>query len=249
MKTIAYLLTLICCFNICVKSQQIETISDMHFNGDSYRVCKIPITSQTIQRFQILENRSFLSHKDFISSKVNEQFYFIINASISDSFCNPLGYYVKNGKTIQNVNFNDGNGNFYLKPNGALLFTSTDATICESSKISSHKSIQLGLQSGPLLLEGGLINKQFNPSSKNKNIRCGVGIFTNQKNEKFIVFAVSNQPVTFFNFAQFFQSKLKCIDALCLESGNCVIGLPYALPVDDYDNSIICNYLYFPVSE
>jgi uncharacterized protein YigE (DUF2233 family) len=232
-----------------VKSQQIETINDMHFNGDSYRVCKIPITSETIQRFQILENKSFLPHKDFILSQVKDQFYFISNASISDSFCNPLGFYAKNGKIIQNVNLGDGHGNFYLKPNGVLLFTSNDVTICESSKVSNQQGIRLGIQSGPLLLVDGEINKQFNPSSKNKNIRCGVGIFTNQKNEKFIVFAVSNEPVTFFNFAQFFQSKLKCKDALCLESGNCVIGLPYALAVDDYDNSIICNYLYFPVNK
>ena len=237
---------LLCLISSILKGQQIETNNDMYYNGDSYRICKIPVTNETVAKFQILENKTFLSHQAFLSSMVKDSFYLIINASVSDSFCNPIGYYAKNYQVVKPIDLGDGKGNFYLKPNGALLFTATDAIICESSKISNYQNVRLGVQSGPLLIANGVINKQFNASSQNKNIRCGVGIFTNQKNEKFLVFCVSNNPVTFYNFAQFFHAKLKCNNALCLESGNCVIGLPYLPYTGEYNSNGICNYLYFP---
>ncbi len=247
MKSTLILIILIFLSSSILQGQQIETNNDMYYNGDSYRICKIPITSETAAQFQILENKTFLSHSAFLTSAVKDTFYLIINASVSDSSCNPIGYYAKNNHVVKPVDLDEGKGNFYLKPNGALLFTATDATICESSKISSYQNVRLGVQSGPLLIDNGIINKQFNASSQNKNMRCGVGMFTNQKNEKFLVFCVSNNPVTFYSFAQFFHAKLKCNNALCLESGNCVIGLPYLPYTGEYNNNGVCNYLYFPI--
>lgn len=249
MKKVFLITTLSVLMLSALQGQQIETTNEMHYNGDSYRVCKIPITAENAQRFQILENKALLPHKDFVATNVKDQHYLIINASISDSACNPVGYYVKNGQTVKSPDLGDGQGNFYLKPNGAIIFTNRDISICESSRINSYQGVRLGVQSGPLLIENGVINKQFNPSSQNKNVRCGVGIFTNQKNEKILVFCVSNNPVTFYNFAQFFQGKLKCKDALCLESGNCVLGLPYVPYADEFNNNAVCNYLYLPMKQ
>ena len=241
-----YFLIFFYLFSLTIQAQQIEANTELHFNGDSYRICKIPITNETAKNFKIIENKSQLTHKDFIESKMIEPNCFMINASISDSSCNPIGYYVRDFQVIKPINLTDGSGNFYLKPNGAILFTANDIVVCESSQIRRFTNVRLGVQSGPMLVNAGITNSQFNPSSQNKNIRCGVGIFVNQKNERILVFAVANNAVTLYSFAQFFLNKLKCTNALCLESGNCVIGLPYISAETEYNSNVICNYLYLP---
>jgi len=230
-----------------IKGQQVESTNSIYYNGDTYRIFKIPITNDVISKFDIIENQQLLPHNTFITNTIKDNYFFLINASISDSSCKPIGYYVKNSTTIKPLDLGNGNGNFYLKPNGALLFTNNDIVICESSKVTGYTNVRLGIQSGPLLLENGNVNPQFNANSKNKNYRCGVGIYKNSSNEKFLVFCVSNNPVTFFNFSKFFLEKMKCQNALCLESGNCLINLPYIISGDEISTNVICNYLYYPI--
>jgi uncharacterized protein YigE (DUF2233 family) len=68
-------------------------------------------------------------------------------------------------------------------------------------------------QSGPLLVEGGDINPDFMPDSKNRKIRSGVGVTA----KHLVVFALSRQPVTFYEFAQLFRTRLHCPNALYLD--------------------------------
>lgn len=226
---------------------QVETFTALNFNGDNYDVFKVKIDQESLKSFEIFENRTGQPHQSYVASISAGTPFFIINASISDSFCNPLGYYVKDSKLINPANLSTGTGNFYLKPNGALLFTSTQAIICESSQISSNSNVRLGIQSGPMLLVNGEVNAQFNPNSQNKNIRCGVGIQTNQKNESFLVFCIANTPVSFYNFSLLFKQKFKCSNALCLESGSCAMNLPYLSSSSEKLNDLICNYIFFPI--
>ena len=111
--------------------------------------------------------------------------------------------------------------------------------------IINYKNIRLGVQSGPMLLMSGLINPVFNQNSQNKYVRCGVGLFVNTKSEKFLVFAISNTPVSFYDFADFFNKKFKCNNALCLESAGSAIYFPGQSYPNDYLDRYICNYLYF----
>lgn len=222
-----------------------QSVVDMPFNGDSYDIFKIKIDADVVKKFQILENKTRITHQVFASSVATDSSFFLINASVTDSFCNPVGYFVNNSQQINPVNLKDGNGNFYLKPNGALLFTSTEAIICESSQIANYSNVRVGIQSGPMLINNGIINSQFKPASPNKHIRCAVGIYTNPNNEKFLVFCISNNPVSFFGFADFMQKKFKCTAALCLESSNCVMSLPNFETGDGGSNTLICNYIYF----
>jgi uncharacterized protein YigE (DUF2233 family) len=240
-KAILFLFLILC-------QQQIwcqQSVVDMPYNNDTYDVFKIKLDPETVKKFQILENKTRLNHQAFASTVSNDSAFFLINASITDSFCNPIGYFVNNSQQINPANLGNGNGNFYLKPNGALLFTTTEAIICESSQISNFSNVRVGIQSGPMLIHNGIINSQFKPSSPNKHIRCAVGIYSNQNGEKFLAFCISNNPVSFFDFAEFMKNKLKCTSALCLESGNCVMTLPNFETGDGESNTLICNYIYF----
>ena len=246
MKVKSAILYLFICLNHFLYAQ-VETFTALNYGGDTYDVFKVKIDETSIKNFDILENKTGKIHPEFISTINTGQPFFTINASISDSSCNPIGFYYKNGKLLKPVNLNNGTGNFYLKPNGALIFTKKSAVICESSEITNYNDVYLGIQSGPMLLVNGSINHQFNPSSKNKNIRCAVGIASNKNNETFLIFCVSNNPVCFYDISMLLKMKFKCSNALCLESGNCAMNLPYLTSSSEKFSNIICNYLYYAI--
>jgi len=63
-----------------------------------------------------------------------------------------------------------------------------------------------------MLLIDGAIHTAFNMNSTNCNIRNGVGILPSGK----ILFAMSKTPVTFYQFARFFNNQ-GCKNALFLD--------------------------------
>jgi uncharacterized protein YigE (DUF2233 family) len=88
------------------------------------------------------------------------------------------------------------------------------ATILESSQLSSVKgAIHFATQSGPLLLMNRKIHPAFSKNSLNKLIRNGIGISSAHQ----VVIAISNAPVTLYEFALLFRDYLKCDNALYLD--------------------------------
>ena len=71
----------------------------------------------------------------------------------------------------------------------------------------------LATQSGPLLVQDGKINAALNPQGTSRLIRNGVGIVSSTR----VVFAISEDPITFYEFALLFRDGLKCADALYLD--------------------------------
>lgn len=224
---------------------QAESDENLFFNGNTYNVCTIKVDNNALKYFDILSNNTNVEHNILMKSIDNDFSFFAINASINDSTCSPVGYFVKDYKQINPVNLNNGIGNFYLKPNGAFIVTDNEVAICESSKINQYNKVRLGIQSGPMLLIDKVINTQFNQNSVNKNIRCGVGIYDNSKGDKFLVFILSKTPITFFEFATLFIQKYNCSNALCLESSNCVINLPDVSDGSEFNGKYVCNYIIF----
>jgi uncharacterized protein YigE (DUF2233 family) len=225
---------------------QVETYSAYPFLANTYSAFVIKISPETMRKFDIYQNDSMYRHQTFLKNlKTHDSTFFLINACISDTNCRPIGYFVKNTQIIQPANLKDGSGNFYLKPNGALLLSSDDAVICESGQINKYHGVILGIQSGPMLLINGSINRQFNQNSSNKKLRCGVGQFSNSKREKFLVFCISDNEVTFYDFASLFKVKFNCDNALCLESMGCTMYFPNQGIAKNLFDEIICTYLFY----
>lgn len=223
---------------------QIETYADYLFEGNSYNVFVVKVDSESVKKMSLLENKGRLPHHDFLTG-LNDSLCFLINAGITDSLCRPLGYWVLDGQQVQPVNTGDGWGNFYLKPNGLLLFTANDIVLCEPSQGAQYPNVRGGTQSGPMLLSNGTVHPLFNPASTNKYKRCGVGSFINPAGDKFIVFAISNTPVSFYNFALFFRNRFGCTNALCLESAGCTMSFPGCPASLNSYNGVVCNYIYY----
>jgi uncharacterized protein YigE (DUF2233 family) len=143
-----------------------------------------------------------------------EQLQFAMNAGMFREDYSPLGLLVMNGRQIHRINLATGFGNFYMKPNGVFVLSTVGAQIVESSQYGSVEDpIILATQSGPVLVTGGVIHPGLNPQGTSRNIRNGIGVI----NANEVMFAISEDPVTFYEFALLFRDRLKCPDALYLD--------------------------------
>jgi uncharacterized protein YigE (DUF2233 family) len=158
--------------------------------------------------------RDFTALEKLVRSR-GEHLVFAANAGMFQPDLKPVGLLVQNGAEQAPLNLNDGAGNFYLKPNGVFLINEKhEALIVESSAYTALLSpVVWATQSGPLLVQRGDIHPDFIEDSRNRKIRSGVGV----RKDGTVVFALSREEVTFYDFASLFFTKLKCPNALYLD--------------------------------
>lgn len=150
--------------------------------------------------------------KNYIESN-NEVLKFAMNAGMFEINNSPKGLYIQDSKILNNIDTLNGNGNFYLQPNGIFYISKNKIPqILETKKFIYNKDVDFATQSGPMLLINGSINPIFQEQSKNLNIRNGVGILENGNT----VFVMSKKEVNFYNFALLFE-ELGCKKALYLD--------------------------------
>lgn len=215
----------------------------MH-NNLSFTICIIDADTTALKNISLLQNKYLLSHSDFVSEYTStyDSVFLITNACISGTNGEPLGLFITDYHKFSDVNIEDGNGNFYIKPNGALLITDTNASVVQTSEINTTGHYRVAVQSGPMLVTNNEINTSFDVNSKNKNIRSGVGLFK-QNNKSYLLFCLSNEPITFYQFANLFKSKYQCNNALCLESAGSAFFSPKIGNIPPVTGSVVGNYL------
>lgn len=161
------------------------------------------------------KNKNFESIQNLKSwvEQQNKKLVFAMNAGMYKEDNSPLGLFIENQETISPLNTSTGNGNFYLKPN-AVFYITTDSVpvICNTTNFKSNGKIKYATQSGPMLVIDGQMHPAFKEGSENLNIRNGVGILPDNT----VVFAMSKQPINFYDFAAYFKS-LGCKNALYLD--------------------------------
>lgn len=153
------------------------------------------------------------SFEKAIQSARPSRVLFATNSGIFDPAHTPCGWHVENGRELVPLNLRDGEGNFYLKPNGVFLLDSRGARIVDSRDAVGAQHVSLAVQSGPLLLLAGQLHPRLAPGSTSKVIRSGVGVVSPSE----VCFALSEQPVNFHDFAEFFKTQLGCREALYLD--------------------------------
>jgi uncharacterized protein YigE (DUF2233 family) len=156
---------------------------------------------------------NFAALSDDLQAK-GQRLVFACNAGMFDPGFTPCGLHVEADGEHVPLNLGDGQGNFYLKPNGVFLIDDAGARILDSTKYpGTNRSIRLATQSGPLLVIDGRINPQLMPNSSNRRLRSGVGVSSARQ----VRFIISEQSVTFQQLALLFRDRLGCRDALYLD--------------------------------
>jgi uncharacterized protein YigE (DUF2233 family) len=141
----------------------------------------------------------------------------MMNGGIFEPGGVPSGLLIQEGKQLRPVNRNEGDGNFFLKPNGIFLIGSRGAAVIRTDEYPLEDvEIRHAVQSGPLLLRQGKTHPLFKANSQSRLHRNGVGVSKSGE----VVFAMSAFHSSRFpnlhEFAQLFR-VLGCEDALFLD--------------------------------
>jgi uncharacterized protein YigE (DUF2233 family) len=141
----------------------------------------------------------------------------LMNGGIFEPGGVPSGLLIQNGKVLNPVNRNKGEGNFFLQPNGIFLVGSAGAAVIRTDEYPlKDTTIQQAVQSGPLLLRQGKVHPAFNANSTSRLHRNGVGVAKSGE----VVFAMTDfhspKFPNLYEFAQLFRT-LGCADALFLD--------------------------------
>ncbi len=111
------------------------------------------------------------------------------------------------------LNLASGEGNFFIRPGGVFYVAGDKVGIIRLDAFKTSKEIQFAVQSGPMLLENGVINPRIHPNVASRKIRNGVGI-NKQGNA---VFLLSQQATNFYDFACYAKAKLNVEPLLYLD--------------------------------
>jgi uncharacterized protein YigE (DUF2233 family) len=143
--------------------------------------------------------------------KSGRKLVFAMNAGMFERNLMPVGLFVSDGRQLTALNLANGKGNFFLKPNGVFLVTPAGARIISSEEYYRiRERVIIATQSGPILVQSGKINPVFDPKSASRLFRNGVGVLSPEE----AVFAISDNPVNFYEFALLFRDVLHCRNAL-----------------------------------
>ena len=195
--------------------------SEASIAGKRITVCRVNIRSERLQLF--LRDAASQPFKSFEAidrdlQARGQKLAFAMNAGMYHRDFSPVGLFVADGKQLAPLNTTNGYGNFYLKPNGVFLVSEKGARIVESSEYAGvRERVILATQSGPLLVRNGKIHPAFNANSESRLTRNGVGV----PSPDVAIFAISEAPVNFHEFATLFRDVLKCPDALFLDGIIC----------------------------
>jgi uncharacterized protein YigE (DUF2233 family) len=204
-------LQLLLCGSSAVDFSTIET------SGKRVTICRVNVRKERLQLFHRDEFGQPFKRFDRLNAWLQSrggQLLFAMNAGMYHADFSAVGLYVAEGKQFTPLNTAQGDGNFFLKPNGVFAITEGGARIVESSEYPRlRERVILATQSGPLLVLGGRLHHAFKANSESRLFRNGVGV----PSPEMAIFAISEAPLNFHEFATMFRDELHCPDALFLD--------------------------------
>ena len=194
--------------------------------GDGYTVCTFDPAHYDVQIFQNDRNgKPYGSFRALEMDLRQDRIYvrFAMNGGMYLDDQSPVGLFIENGREIKAINTNKGWGNFHLLPNGVFYVHEGKAGIMESKAFAASGIKPFyATQSGPMLVISGRLHPSFLADSPSLKTRNGVGVTSDGK----VIFAISDGPVRFHDFATLFRDDLNCPNALFLDGSISSVDIP-----------------------
>lgn len=192
---------------------------EIEFKSQSFEVVHIDPERHDIELFWKKPDGerfgSFRNLKEWLEGQ-NRELIFATNAGIFSKGHLPGGLHVEQGNTLHDLNLKEGEGNFHMMPNGVFYMGTEGSAVMESKEfedIARSHEVEIATQSGPMLVIEEDIHPAFTEGSSNTYIRNGVGV----DQDGTVHFAISQDPVNFYDFASLFRDRLDCPNALYLD--------------------------------
>lgn len=201
------------------------------FEAVDYTVCEIDLRRYRLGLFwQDRDGRPYGSLYAFkrAMAAAGDPPLVAMNAGMYHADLSPVGLFVSGGRTLYPANEADGDGNFFMKPNGVFYTDGERAGILETGAyLRQAPAAGIATQSGPLLVIDGTLHPLFSDDGPSRKIRNGVGL----RDDHTVVFAISRDGVSFGSFARLFRDALGCRNALYLDGSVSALSAPDGLSV------------------
>lgn len=190
----------------------------LSFKSNGFTICRVDASTEALSLFLNDQNGAPLGSFETVQLKLRglgRRLVFAMNAGMYHDDRRPVGHYVENGQESMRVISNPGPGNFGLLPNGIFCIRPERADVIETRAYLTQKpQCRHATQSGPMLVIDGQMHPRFLKSSTSRFIRNGVGTSADGSEA---IFAISDNAVTFYEFAELFRDELGTPNALFLD--------------------------------
>jgi len=187
------------------------------FEGRGHVVCEVA-AGDDLRLFLTARDGAPLGTFDRLRGMVEDQglrLVFAMNAGMYHPDRRPVGLYLEAGREVAPLVRAAGPGNFGMRPNGVFCIREDGFSVTETLSFdASPPACRDASQSGPMLVIGGALHPRFLADATSRHIRNGVGVSADGQRA---VFAISDAPVTFHEFARLFRDRLGTPDALYLD--------------------------------
>jgi uncharacterized protein YigE (DUF2233 family) len=182
--------------------------------GQRYTACSFDRSEGKIEIYNLDRDGTPFRYLSALASELTadgEVLVFAMNAGMYDENNRPIGLYVEDGKQTKKLNRRAGAGNFHLKPNGVFFVKDGKPGVMETEAFAkSGVKPDFASQSGPMLVVNGKIHPKLSPTGTSRKLRNGVGIDAQER----VHFVISENAVTFWEFASLFKDELKAKNAV-----------------------------------
>jgi prepilin-type processing-associated H-X9-DG protein len=186
-------------------------------DGEKYVVCAFDVLRDDVRLYWRDPDHKPFRGFDALAQSLKTRgraLRFAMNAGMFEEDGSPVGLYVEDGKRLHRADLREGETNFHLKPNGVFWIGDKAAGVMETSRyLANPPAARFATQSGPMLVIDGRIHPKIRPTGESEKIRNGVCV----RDGTNVLFAISDEPVTFHAFARLFKDGLGCANALFLD--------------------------------
>lgn len=185
------------------------------FEGLSYTVCEVS-QGADLRLFHRDANGAVYGSFQRIDAQLaahGQKLLFAMNAGMYHSDRSPVGLYIENTTTEGALMTAAGPGNFGMRPNGVFCIKPDGGFgVIETLAFAKQPpDCSYATQSGPMLVIDNALHPRFLADSSSRYTRNGVGVSADGRRA---VFAISDQRVTFHEFARYFRDGLGLPQAL-----------------------------------
>ncbi|NTJ42418.1 phosphodiester glycosidase family protein [Agrobacterium larrymoorei] len=232
-RFLGYFLSLLCS-TTAVSAELPSYCREIDHSGGKYTVCS----------FDPRKNKIRLYHHDYItgvpygsfaalSTALWRQHSFIVfamNGGMYHRDLSPVGLYIDHATEKTQISTGGGWGNFHMQPNGVFFLDGEAAGVLETSAyLNANLKPDFATQSGPMLVIDGKLHPRFLEDSDSFKRRNGVGV----SSDGMVHFAISENPVRFYDFATLFRDELHAPNALYLDGTISSVDIPAINRRDD----------------